>query len=47
MTSLVTYTRSGPISRIVMDDGKVNVMSINMLEALPSRTTLLAMLPTL
>lgn len=34
MTSLVTYTRSGPISRIVMDDGKVNVMSIAMLEAL-------------
>jgi enoyl-CoA hydratase/carnithine racemase len=34
MTNLVTYTRSGPISRIVMDDGKVNVMSIDMLEAL-------------
>ena len=34
MTNLVTYTRSGPISRIVMDDGKVNVMSIAMLEAL-------------
>src|SRR5260370_34697675 len=34
MTNLVTYTRSGPISRIVMDEGKVNVMSIAMLEAL-------------
>ena len=34
MTSLVTYSRSGPISRIVMDDGKANVMSIGMLEAL-------------
>jgi enoyl-CoA hydratase/carnithine racemase len=34
MTNLVTYTRSGPISRIIMDDGKVNVMSIDMLEAL-------------
>jgi len=34
MTNLVTYTRSEPISKIVMDDGKVNVMSIDMLEAL-------------
>ncbi len=34
MTNLVTYTRTGPISRIIMDDGKVNVMSIDMLEAL-------------
>jgi enoyl-CoA hydratase len=34
MSSLVTYSRSGPISRIVMDDGKVNVMSISMLEEL-------------
>ncbi len=34
MSNLVTYARSGPISRIVMDDGKVNVMSTAMLEAL-------------
>jgi len=34
MSSPVTYSRSGPISRIVMDDGKVNAMSIEMLEAL-------------
>ena len=34
MTNPVTYSRSGPISRIVMDDGKVNVMSIGMLDAL-------------
>jgi enoyl-CoA hydratase/carnithine racemase len=34
MTNLVTYTRSGPMSRIVMDDGKVSVMSIDMLEEL-------------
>ncbi len=34
MPTPVTYSRSGPISRIVMDDGKVNVMSIGMLEAL-------------
>ena len=34
MSNLVTYSRSGPISRIVMDDGKVNVMSTAMLEAL-------------
>jgi len=34
MANLVTYSRSGPISRIVMDDGKVNVMSIRMLNAL-------------
>jgi enoyl-CoA hydratase len=34
MTNLVTYARSGPISRIVMDDGKANVMSIGMLDAL-------------
>jgi enoyl-CoA hydratase len=34
MSSLVTYSRSGPITRIVMDDGKVNVMSISMLEEL-------------
>jgi enoyl-CoA hydratase len=36
MGSPVTYSRSGSISRIVMDDGKVNVMSIEMLEALHS-----------
>lgn len=34
MSNLVTYSRAGAISRIVMDDGKVNVMSIAMLEAL-------------
>jgi enoyl-CoA hydratase len=34
MSKSVTYTRSGPISRIVMDDGKLNVMSVGMLAAL-------------
>lgn len=34
MSELVTYTRSGAIGRIVMDDGKVNVMSLRMLSAL-------------
>jgi enoyl-CoA hydratase len=34
MTNPVTYSRSGPISRIVMDDGKANVMSLGMLNAL-------------
>jgi enoyl-CoA hydratase len=34
MTNPVTYSRSGSISRIVMDDGKLNIMSIAMLEAL-------------
>lgn len=34
MSNLVAYSRAGAISRIVMDDGKVNVMSIGMLEAL-------------
>jgi enoyl-CoA hydratase len=34
MISPVTYSRSGAISRIVMDDGKANVMSIRMLGAL-------------
>jgi len=34
MNSPVTYSRSGPITRIVMDDGKANVMSIGMLDAL-------------
>lgn len=34
MSTPVTYSRSGPLSKIVMDDGKVNVMSIAMLEAL-------------
>lgn len=34
MPNPVTYSRSGPISRIIMDDGKVNVMSPDMLEAL-------------
>jgi len=34
MATPVTCTRSGPISKIIMDDGKVNVMSVSMLEAL-------------
>src|SRR6266700_392461 len=34
MTDLVTYARSGPVSTVVMDDGKANVMSLAMLNAL-------------
>ncbi len=34
MTGPVTYTRNESFSRIVMDDGKANVMSIEMLNAL-------------
>ena len=34
MTDLVTYSRSGPVASIVMDDGKANVMSLAMLNAL-------------
>src|SRR3979490_2979295 len=34
MTTLATYSRSGPVATIVMDDGKANVMSLNMLNAL-------------
>jgi enoyl-CoA hydratase len=34
MKDLVTYSRSGPVSNIVMDDGKANVMSLAMLNAL-------------
>jgi len=34
MTDLVTYSRSGPVGTIVMDDGKANVMSVAMLNAL-------------
>ena len=34
MTNLATYSRSGPVSTIVMDDGKANVMSLAMLNAL-------------
>ena len=34
MPSPVTYTRSGPVSHIVMDDGKANVMSLAMLNSL-------------
>jgi enoyl-CoA hydratase len=34
MTNLATYTRSGSVSTIVMDDGKANVMSLGMLNAL-------------
>src|SRR5579862_5591579 len=36
MSTLVTYSRSGPVSRIVMNDGKVNALSLGMLEALHS-----------
>src|SRR3984893_12758270 len=36
MTNLATYSRSGPISTIVMDDGKANVMSLNMVSGLPA-----------
>ena len=34
MTYLVTYSRSGAIATITMDDGKANVMSLAMLTAL-------------
>jgi enoyl-CoA hydratase len=34
MKNLATYSRSGPIATIVMDDGKANVMSLAMLNAL-------------
>jgi enoyl-CoA hydratase len=34
MTDLVTYSRSGPTAAIVMNDGKANVMSTAMLNAL-------------
>ena len=34
MTDLVTYSRSGPVGTIVMYDGKANVMSVAMLNAL-------------
>jgi enoyl-CoA hydratase len=34
MNELVTYQKAGPIARIVMNDGKVNVMSAAMLSAL-------------
>jgi enoyl-CoA hydratase len=34
MTNLATYSRSGSVSTIVMDDGKANVMSLGMLNAL-------------
>jgi enoyl-CoA hydratase len=34
MTNLATYSRSGSVSTIVMDDGKANVMSLAMLNAL-------------
>src|SRR5205823_13294643 len=34
MTDLATYSRSGPIATITMDDGKANVMSLAMLNAL-------------
>ncbi len=34
MDNIVTYSRSESISHIVMSDGKVNVMSVRMLEAL-------------
>ena len=34
MSDLATYSRSGPIATIVMDDGKANVMSLAMLHSL-------------
>ena len=34
MTHLATYSRSGSVGTIVMDDGKANVMSLAMLNAL-------------
>ena len=34
MTRLATYSRSGPIATITMDDGKANVMSLAMLNSL-------------
>jgi enoyl-CoA hydratase len=34
MPNLATYSRSGPIATITMDDGKANVMSLAMLNAL-------------
>lgn len=36
MTAWVTYERNGPVARLVMDDGKANVMSEPMLDALAS-----------
>jgi hypothetical protein len=32
MTEPVTYERTGPVAKITMDDGKVNVMSPTMLK---------------
>jgi enoyl-CoA hydratase len=34
MTELATYSRSGPVGTIVIDDGKANVMSLKMLNAI-------------
>ncbi|XSC47149.1 hypothetical protein ACF1BQ_017210 [Bradyrhizobium sp. RDT10] len=34
MTDLATYSRTGPVGTIVIDDGKANVMSLAMLNAL-------------
>ena len=34
MSKLAIYSRSGPIGNIVMDDGKLNIMSVDMLAAL-------------
>ena len=34
MTDLATYSRSGPVGTIVIDDGKANVMSLAMPNAL-------------
>jgi enoyl-CoA hydratase len=34
MTNLATYSRTGPVGTIAMDDGKANVMSLAMLNAL-------------
>ena len=34
MTELATYSRSGPVATIAIDDGKANVMSLKMLNAI-------------
>jgi enoyl-CoA hydratase len=34
MNAPASYSRSGPIGRVVMDDGKLNIMSVAMLNAL-------------
>ena len=34
MNKPASYSRSGPVGNIVMDDGKLNIMSVDMLAAL-------------